>query len=971
MEKKDNNQEPAVKDYLQAIICGPEHSGTTMLLEILKKAPTINSGFEGGFLLCNTPKDFINFEPFYTNFLNGYSINENQIKEICDTNSFAEAYKRLIQISPVLENTTKIIDKTPRYLRHLRKVLLKTPDVPCVVLVRDPRAFVWSICNRETNKEKYLDHEKLSFDEWMVKKYQKTIWYLSKCYEELSIVKSSAFKNRIMIVPYELFVLSPEKILPDIFKHCNLEFKKEYMCFGENKNKLVYGNLISADYIYDYKKNLSEEVCNEIKKKFEKYDFLFLNEEKNSSTLPNIETKDIVKAFICGFEGGGTTLISEIIKMHPSIESGFEGGFLLCNTPRDFINCSPYAKNLKESWKISDSDLKYICDTDSWPETYNRLRKLSPIIKNKTCFLIDKTPRYMLFLDSILTKAPEIPCIVVIRDPRAVLWTHAKRTYRKAPPFTSQEEWAEMNVESFSKHYNNYYRGYKTALEKGLGKRILLIKHEDVCKNPEQEIKKVFDFIGLDFKPQYLVFDEKSFNYPTRGKEINNKFTTEYEEHLTMDTQQKLLRLTNQQKIFSLNKFSGIIKKISDPFTKNKLLGLNLQPNESAQFFLSNNESNQALLEKYFAKISIDPICNFDETTKKIRVGGVLVPKANNQAIISVFVRGKKFSTSGKIGLPSPVAAKQFPDNPYAKNSRFLVTDINAQQKEFFEIVACFEDGKNVVVNKFKAGNYLQTNERDLPLSLKTTNKIKTTEYKPIENLFLCVGSQKAGTTWLYVQLKNHPEIGFSSKKEVHYFDKISKKNYFSSEFNDSWYTSLATKTNKKYFADFTPSYAVLPSSGYENINKICVNKKIIFIMRDPIERAKSAMRYYFETKQRDIKKVPLKELIKLASSRLIIGMSSYENTIQKLEKHFLPNDVLYLFYEDMMQENQKTLDEITRFLGVSQIQIPKEQLERKINTTHPFVFTNEIDQILKSNLKKTYSKLKQKFSYIPPSWNT
>jgi hypothetical protein len=38
-----------------------------------------------------------------------------------------------------------------------------------------------------------------------------------------------------------------------------------------------------------------------------------------------------------------------------------------------------------------------------------------------------------------------------------------------------------------------------------------------------------------------------------------------------------------------------------------------------------------------------------------------------------------------------------------------------------------------------------------------------------IEKLFLSVGAMKAGTTWLYDKLKQHPDIHFSPQKEVHF----------------------------------------------------------------------------------------------------------------------------------------------------------------------------------------------------------
>src|SRR3954454_14322487 len=37
---------------------------------------------------------------------------------------------------------------------------------------------------------------------------------------------------------------------------------------------------------------------------------------------------------------------------------------------------------------------------------------------------------------------------------------------------------------------------------------------------------------------------------------------------------------------------------------------------------------------------------------------------------------------------------------------------------------------------------------------------------------FLCVGAQKAGTGWLYEQLRFHPDFWMPPVKELHYFDR-------------------------------------------------------------------------------------------------------------------------------------------------------------------------------------------------------
>lgn len=279
-----------------------------------------------------------------------------------------------------------------------------------------------------------------------------------------------------------------------------------------------------------------------------------------------------------------------------------------------------------------------------------------------------------------------------------------------------------------------------------------------------------------------------------------------------------------------------------------------------------------------------------------------------------------------------------------------------------------------------------------------------------IENLLLCVGAQKSGTTWLHAQLKDHPDIGFSNVKEVHYFntvhkgsvlltrrkvnqlENILKKNrlslerYFAdlsagkpvnkgiqkllSPVDDQWYIDLFAHNTKKYAADFTPEYATLPDAGFDNVNTVCKNKKIIFIMRDPIERAKSAIRYFFETQNKNIDDISTEQLLKIASADFIINMSSYELTIRKLEQHFASNELLYLFFEDVMKNKQESLNKVTRFLEIPDVSISVEQLEKKVNmTSKSFEFPKEIDDLLKARLQKTYATLNFRFDRLPENW--
>ena len=127
-----------------------------------------------------------------------------------------------------------------------------------------------------------------------------------------------------------------------------------------------------------------------------------------------------------------------------------------------------------------------------------------------------------------------------------------------------------------------------------------------------------------------------------------------------------------------------------------------------------------------------------------------------------------------------------------------------------------------------------------------------------IENLFLCAGAMKSGTTWLYGVLDRHPSIYFSYEKEIHYFahlhtsqirlddrnrlartkhalqnfdpDRASAAamrhkllwygNYLSNPLDDSWYASLFSfRKGQKYCADFSNLYCHMHADGWNHVH--------------------------------------------------------------------------------------------------------------------------------------------------------
>lgn len=129
------------------------------------------------------------------------------------------------------------------------------------------------------------------------------------------------------------------------------------------------------------------------------------------------------------------------------------------------------------------------------------------------------------------------------------------------------------------------------------------------------------------------------------------------------------------------------------------------------------------------------------------------------------------------------------------------------------------------------------------------TKNLYRTATSPLRALpdFLIIGTQKGGTTSLYLYLNEHPNIGGAVIKEIHFFDK----NY---HLGLSWYRAqFPTPLRKLYTRDIrkqnyiigeaSPNYIIHPHTP-ERVAKILPHVKLIALLRNPVERAYSQYRH-------------------------------------------------------------------------------------------------------------------------------
>ena len=219
-------------------------------------------------------------------------------------------------------------------------------------------------------------------------------------------------------------------------------------------------------------------------------------------------------------------MLAELVRQSGVVDGRFEGGFLLSRTPHEFLRLEPYVGNLKSAWGLSEADLQYICEAETFAQMYVRLLERSNI-PDKNTAIYDKTPRYMRHLRDVLAKT-SVPCVVLVKDPRALFWSRRKRE--------------RISVRHFCHYYSNYAKEFHKALDV-YPDRILLVRYEELCTSPVREGRRVYEFLNLDFDAEYVRLKRPGDPYVQQGG-INAAALDDYKHNVTRRDQDFILEQT-------------------------------------------------------------------------------------------------------------------------------------------------------------------------------------------------------------------------------------------------------------------------------------------------------------------------------------------------------------------------------------------------------------------------------------------
>jgi len=261
---------------------------------------------------------------------------------------------------------------------------------------------------------------------------------------------------------------------------------------------------------------------------------------------------------------------------------------------------------------------------------------------------------------------------------------------------------------------------------------------------------------------------------------------------------------------------------------------------------------------------------------------------------------------------------------------------------------------------------------------------------------FLGLGMHRSGSSWLWQMLQQHPDISMPVKKELHYFDRLEdvlyppksgcprgrflkmlsvklaqacqpkvllhlfwylKYTFFPR--HDEWYLSLFNPDESRCVGEITPAYFYLSLAQIERIYGLFPDLKLLVILRDPVARSWSHMRFNYQQGRLDSLACQA-----FLSSNLLARYNDYQGALDRWLSVFPKAQLLVLDYAEISLSPQTFMNRITGFLELDDLSLPDNTFKHKVNMSQPLALSAEFSQLLDENCiaaTRTYLNYQEK----------
>ena len=251
------------------------------------------------------------------------------------------------------------------------------------------------------------------------------------------------------------------------------------------------------------------------------------------------------------------------------------------------------------------------------------------------------------------------------------------------------------------------------------------------------------------------------------------------------------------------------------------------------------------------------------------------------------------------------------------------------------------------------------------------------------KTFILGLGAPKSGSTWLYRYIDALPASNMGCRKEYRFWNSYFRDGSLKQRFNFyrlmKWKHGLPTPDRsqfvrlamilragyyERYFdglvddttwltGDISPSY-MLPDADQlrevrTRLEKVGFRIKVIFLMRDPVERCLSGARMRKRNRDKGFETLSDAAAVQaIFRTEGVAARTRYDRTIAAVEQVFDPEDVFMSLYEELFTPAQ--VDRLSAFLGVP---ANHDMISQRFNQTQR---DGELDPQIVTEIKAYFS---------------
>jgi hypothetical protein len=261
---------------------------------------------------------------------------------------------------------------------------------------------------------------------------------------------------------------------------------------------------------------------------------------------------------------------------------------------------------------------------------------------------------------------------------------------------------------------------------------------------------------------------------------------------------------------------------------------------------------------------------------------------------------------------------------------------------------------------------------------------------------FLCIGSEKAGTTWLWNCMMSHPGIGVPATKELRFFNEGHTVDYAhfralkrfledprAAPLRPQYLERIATELRLLYgglpayyrifgqldqpvVGELTPQYCVLAPKAVQAMRDVAPRARIIYMLRDPADRILSGARMVLRSRN-----LPFDDagLWAEAADPMQRRLTDAATHIATYEAIFGREAVGVFFFDDIRARPEALFREICDFIGAERADVPPDVLRLEVNKGPDGAASDALRRKVHHSLSPVYAQLAHRFPERVAVW--